>query len=68
MFGTSQGPLEVISMKGELVKKIDTGWGITAGLTIDTTRSDIYFFSNYGNIYSYNVSWKRPILEWAWEK
>ncbi len=69
IIGTSEGPVEILSMTdGKLVKQFATGWGISAPITINTVTEDIYIMSNYGNIYSVNLKWKKPSNQWPWEK
>lgn len=67
--GTSEGPVEILNaMDGKLLKQFATGWGISAPIISSASTDDIYIMSNYGNIYSVNLKWKRPSSQWPWEK
>lgn len=68
IFGTSDGPVEVLSHDGKFIKKYSTGWGVSAPITIDAATENMYIMSNYGNIYSVNLKWERPQYQWPWEK
>jgi outer membrane protein assembly factor BamB len=69
IFGTSEGAVEIVSSNdGKLIGHYSTGWGVSAPITVNSTTSDIYIMSNYGNIYSVNLKWQRPQQQWPWEK
>ncbi len=69
IFGTSEGAVEVLSaIDGKFITQYSTGWGVSAPIAVNEVLENIYVMSNYGNIYSINLKWKRPSSQWPWER
>lgn len=69
IIGTSEGPVQIISANdGKFIKSYATGWGISAPITVNSVTNNMYIMSNYGNLYSVNLAWKRPQQLWPWER
>lgn len=67
--GTSEGPVDILALStGKLLRQYATGWGVSAPIISDITTDNIYIMSNYGNLYSVNLKWKKPSAQWPWEK
>lgn len=67
--GESRGKLVVLTPSdGKVVTSVATGWGLTAGPSVDQSTNDIYFVSNAGNFFAYRLTRELRGTRLPWEK